>query len=46
MPAAGRPVRDYNHDGVQNGIAYFMGKNGLATNPGVLGAQGHMALCQ
>ncbi len=26
---------DYNHDGVQNGIAYFMGMNGLATNPGV-----------
>jgi len=27
---------DYNHDGVQNGIAYFMGENGLATNPGVV----------
>ena len=27
---------DYNHDGVQNGIAYFMGKNGIATNPGVV----------
>ena len=28
---------DYNNDGVQNGIAYFMGMNGLATNPGVVG---------
>ena len=27
---------DYNHDGVQNGIAFFMGMNGLATNPGVV----------
>jgi len=27
---------DYNNDGVQNGIAYFMGMNGLATNPGVV----------
>ena len=27
---------DYNHDGVQNGVAYFMGMNGLATNPGVV----------
>jgi len=27
---------DYNHDGVPNGIAYFMGKDGLATNPGVV----------
>ncbi len=27
---------DYNHDGVQNGIAYFMGENGIATNPGVV----------
>jgi len=24
---------DYNHDGVQNGIAYFMGMDGLATLP-------------
>ena len=32
----GTPGEDYNHDGVQNGIAYFMGKNGLATNPGVV----------
>jgi hypothetical protein len=30
---------DYNKDGVQNGIAYFMGKNGLATNPGVVGGK-------
>ncbi|MCF7675238.1 MAG: Ig-like domain repeat protein [Akkermansiaceae bacterium] len=28
--------QDYNHDGVQNGIAYFMGENGLTTNPGVV----------
>ncbi|MCX6880826.1 MAG: autotransporter-associated beta strand repeat-containing protein [Verrucomicrobia bacterium] len=27
---------DYNNDGVRNGIAYFMGENGLATNPGVV----------
>ena len=27
---------DYNHDGVQNGIAYFMGMNGLASLPGVV----------
>jgi autotransporter-associated beta strand protein len=27
---------DYNNDGVQNGIAYFMGKTGNATNPGVV----------
>jgi hypothetical protein len=30
---------DYNNDGVQNGIAYFMGMNGLATNPGVVGGK-------
>ena len=30
------PGEDFNHDGVQNGIAYFMGMNGLATNPGVV----------
>ena len=28
--------KDYNHDGVQNGIAYFMGATGLATNPSVV----------
>ncbi|MCX6873870.1 MAG: autotransporter-associated beta strand repeat-containing protein [Verrucomicrobia bacterium] len=27
---------DYNNDGVANGIAYFMGMNDLATNPGVI----------
>ncbi|MCX6874366.1 MAG: hypothetical protein NTW21_11265 [Verrucomicrobia bacterium] len=29
------PSEDYNNDGVSNGIAFFMGKDGLATNPGV-----------
>jgi hexosaminidase len=33
----GTADEDYNNDGVQNGIAYFMGMNGLATNPGVVG---------
>jgi len=33
----GAPSEDFNHDGVQNGIAYFMGMNGLATLPGVVG---------
>ncbi|MCF7730618.1 MAG: hypothetical protein K9N23_02980 [Akkermansiaceae bacterium] len=28
------PDLDFNHDGVANGIAYFMGMNGLATHPG------------
>ena len=28
------PSEDYNNDGVQNGIAYFMGVTGPATNPG------------
>ncbi|MCX6875653.1 MAG: Ig-like domain repeat protein [Verrucomicrobia bacterium] len=27
---------DFNHDGVSNGIAYFMGETGRATNPGVV----------
>ncbi|MCX6873130.1 MAG: Ig-like domain-containing protein [Verrucomicrobia bacterium] len=27
--------KDANNDGVANGVAYFMGMNGLATNPGV-----------
>ena len=27
---------DYNNDGVQNGIAFFMGMDGLATNPSVV----------
>ncbi|MCF7731601.1 MAG: autotransporter-associated beta strand repeat-containing protein [Akkermansiaceae bacterium] len=30
------PGEDYNNDGVQNGIAYFMGMDGLATNPSVV----------
>ena len=30
-PAGG----DFNNDGVQNGIAYFMGATGTATNPGL-----------
>ena len=30
------PGEDFNHDGVQNGIAYFMGMNDFATNPGVV----------
>jgi len=32
----GAPSDDYNHDGVSNGVAYFMGATGLATNPGVV----------
>jgi hypothetical protein len=28
------PSEDYNNDGVLNGVAYFMGVTGLATNPG------------
>jgi hypothetical protein len=30
------PDQDYNNDGVANGVAYFMGATGLATNPGVV----------
>jgi len=30
------PEKDYNNDGVSNGVAYFMGAAGLATNPGVV----------
>ena len=30
------PGEDYDSDGVQNGVAFFMGMNGLATNPGVV----------
>jgi len=33
----GTAGEDFNNDGVQNGIAYFMGMNGLATHPGVVG---------
>jgi len=29
------PSEDFNHDGVQNGIAYFMDATGTATNPGL-----------
>ncbi|MCF7730616.1 MAG: carboxypeptidase regulatory-like domain-containing protein [Akkermansiaceae bacterium] len=37
LHAGGQPPNlDFNHDGVANGIAYFMGKDGLATNPGLL----------
>jgi hypothetical protein len=28
--------KDYNNDGVSNGVAYFMGENGITTNPGVV----------
>jgi len=28
--------QDYNQDGVPNGVAFFMGMNGLGTNPGVV----------
>jgi hypothetical protein len=28
---------DFNNDGVDNGVAFFMGMNGVATNPGVVG---------
>ncbi|MCX6874514.1 MAG: carboxypeptidase regulatory-like domain-containing protein [Verrucomicrobia bacterium] len=31
------PGEDYNNDGVDNGIAYFMGVTGHATNPGLDG---------
>ncbi|MCX6879076.1 MAG: Ig-like domain-containing protein [Verrucomicrobia bacterium] len=27
---------DYNNDGVPNGVAYFMGETGVASNPGVV----------
>ena len=27
---------DYNNDGVSNGVAFFMGMDGLATNPGII----------
>ena len=33
----GAPSDDYNNDGVSNGVAYFMGATGVATNPGVVG---------
>ena len=31
--------KDYNNDGVQNGIAYFMGATGVATLPGIVNGQ-------
>ncbi|MCX6873992.1 MAG: autotransporter-associated beta strand repeat-containing protein [Verrucomicrobia bacterium] len=34
--ADGAANEDANNDGVQNGIAYFMGENGLTTNPGIV----------
>ncbi|MCX6880122.1 MAG: hypothetical protein NTW21_40905 [Verrucomicrobia bacterium] len=34
--ASSNPSEDSNHDGVANGVAFFMGMNGLATNPGVM----------
>ena len=33
---SGMAGEDYNNDGVQNGVAFFMGMNGLATNPGIV----------
>jgi hypothetical protein len=36
-PVTGGVDGDSNHDGVQNGIAYFMDATGLATNPGIIG---------
>ena len=33
----GAPSDDYNHDGVSNGVAYFMNATGVATNPGAVG---------
>jgi fibronectin-binding autotransporter adhesin len=33
----GDPSDDSNNDGVTNGVAYFMNKTGLATNPGIVG---------
>ncbi len=34
---SGAPNEDANHDGVQNGVAYFMNATGPATNPGITG---------
>ena len=34
---SGGVTDDPNHDGVQNGIAYFMGTTGPANNPGLIG---------
>ncbi|MCX6877372.1 MAG: autotransporter-associated beta strand repeat-containing protein [Verrucomicrobia bacterium] len=36
--AGGQPAnQDFNNDGVANGVAYFMNKAGLTTNPGING---------
>ncbi len=32
----GTPSDDFNNDGVSNGVAYFMGATGMATNPGII----------
>lgn len=31
--------QDYNHDGVENGIAYFMNNTGIITLPGIVGGK-------
>ncbi|QJE97898.1 autotransporter-associated beta strand repeat-containing protein [Luteolibacter luteus] len=31
--------QDYNHDGVENGIAYFMNNTGVITLPGIVGGK-------
>jgi hypothetical protein len=36
--ASNQPSEDTNNDGVANGVAYFMDKTGLATNPGINGS--------
>ncbi len=36
---SGASNEDYNHDGIANGVAYFMGASGQATNPGVAGGK-------
>ena len=36
-PVSGGVVGDFNNDGVQNGIAYFMDETGLISNPGITG---------
>jgi hypothetical protein len=36
--ASNQPSEDTNNDGIANGVAYFMDKTGLATNPGINGS--------
>jgi len=36
LPGDKSPSGDSNNDGVSNGVAFFMGKDGPATNPGVV----------